>query len=77
MHVGHPYIPLFKIQRIFDLLVLCYNYIDTHIRIQLESSLFFLFSTLKVPNGNQISLGIALDVLVVKVPVLFSFVLGS
>ena len=22
MHVGHPYIPLFKIQRIFDLLVL-------------------------------------------------------
>ena len=23
MHVGHPYIPLFKIRRIFDLLVLC------------------------------------------------------
>ena len=24
MHVGHPYIPLFKIRRIFDLLVLSY-----------------------------------------------------
>ena len=28
VHVGHPYIPLFKIQRIFNLLVLilCYNH---------------------------------------------------
>ena len=26
MHVGHPYIPLFKIQRIFDLLVIILGY---------------------------------------------------
>ena len=26
MHVGHPYIPLFKIRRIFDLLVIIYGY---------------------------------------------------
>ena len=40
MHVGHPYIPLFKIQRNFDLLVYIYTcmymhvYTCMHIRIR-------------------------------------------
>ena len=34
MHVGHPYIPLFKIRRIFDLLVIvCYSCEDGSIRL--------------------------------------------
>ena len=53
MHVGHPYIPLFKIRRIFDLLVsppfLAFRQVVTRVYMYMRISIISTFSTLSSP----------------------------
>ena len=49
MHVGHPYIPLFKSQRIFDLLVkICTSYVPCVISANVHMVYMYLHNPISV-----------------------------